>query len=124
MKYGYFKIINLVMLVLYFFGAIVQYNDPDPLLWIVIYGLAAASCYLWHIDKLHWGIPAGVLLICVLWAITLSPDVLGQVAFGEMFEEFEMKSIQVEKSREMYGLLFIGAWMAVLAFKSFRQEKP
>jgi hypothetical protein len=36
-----------------------------------------------------------------------------------MFEEFEMKNIGVEESREMYGLLLVAGWMAVLAHRAF-----
>jgi hypothetical protein len=40
--------------------------------------------------------------------------VLGNVRFIEMFGAFEMKNIGVEESREMYGLLIVAVWMAVL----------
>ena len=37
------RIIFSVLLVLF---AIFQYNDPDPILWMVIYGMAALLCFL------------------------------------------------------------------------------
>jgi hypothetical protein len=40
-------------------------------------------------------------------------------AFLDMFAEFEMKDIGVEESREMYGLLLVGGWMAVLGHRAF-----
>jgi hypothetical protein len=43
------------------------------------------------------------------------PRVVGHVPFREMFGAFEMRTVGIEESREMYGLLIIAAWMAVLA---------
>ena len=40
------KILNYVMAAAFIFSVIVQFNDPDPLLWMLIYGLAGAACVL------------------------------------------------------------------------------
>ena len=40
-----------------------------------------------------------------------------------MFAEFEMKDIKVEESREMYGLLLIGGWMAAVARRGYAKER-
>jgi hypothetical protein len=37
-----------------------------------------------------------------------------------MFGAFEMRTVGIEESREMYGLLIIAAWMAVLAVRARR----
>ena len=38
-----------------------------------------------------------------------------------MFGAFEMRSVGIEESREMYGLLIIAAWMAGLAVRARRR---
>jgi hypothetical protein len=66
------------------------------------------------------------VLLCVVtlaWAVTLAPHVVGRVPFGEMFGAFEMKNVGIEESREMYGLVIIAAWMAVLALRAQRQNR-
>jgi hypothetical protein len=61
-------------------------------------------------------LPVVVALGAIAWVATLAPGVMGRVAPDEMFEEFEMKSPEVEQAREAVGLGIIATWMIVLAF--------
>ena len=109
------------MLLLFTLGAVVQVNDPDPLRWIAVYALAAAACLLSLLRRIHWTLPALLWAVALAWALTLVPRVAGRVPFREMFGAFEMRSVGVEESREMYGLLIIAAWMAALALRARRR---
>lgn len=40
------RIFNLVFFILFVLFAALQYNDPDPWIWIPIYGYAAVLCFL------------------------------------------------------------------------------
>jgi hypothetical protein len=40
------KVLNLLFIALFLFSAVVQYNDPDPYLWMPIYLYGAALCFL------------------------------------------------------------------------------
>lgn len=117
------KLANLVMLVAFVFGVIVQYNDPDPARWMTIYGAAAVACGLFAAGRKQWIVPAVVLAIAGIWAMTLAPAALGKVGFGELFEAFEMKDERVEIGREFGGLMIITVWMLVLALVSFRRTQ-
>jgi len=112
------KILNYLMTALFLFSVIVQYNDPDPVRWMMIYGLAGAACVLSIVGRLNWMFPAAVGVVALAWALTLAPNVLGKVAFGELFEAFEMKDERVEVAREFGGLLIVAFWMAVLVWHS------
>ena len=106
-----------VMLLLFLFAAVLQFNDPDPVRWIAVYMLAAVACLFSLRGRLHWGFPAIVGVVAVIWAATLAPHVVGRVPAGDMFSAWEMKNVDIEESREMYGLLIIAAWMLVLALR-------
>ena len=114
---------DAVMLLLFTLGAVVQLNDPDPLRWIAVYALAAAACLLSLLRRMHPLPPALLCVVALAWAATLWPRVAGRVPFGEMFGAFEMRSVGIEESREMYGLLIIAAWMAVLALRARRGSR-
>ncbi len=116
------KILNYIVAAAFLFSVIVQYNDPDPLLWMVIYGLAGAACVLAIGGRGHWLFPAAIGALTLLWALTLAPSVIGKVGFGELFEAFEMKDERVEVAREFCGLLIIAGWMAVLTFTDWRKK--
>ena len=92
----------------------VQYNDPDPIWWMAIYGLAAAACILYLARRLPPALSAGIGIVALIWAARLAPAVIGQVSPSEIFASIEMKSAAVEVAREMGGLLIVACWMAVL----------
>jgi hypothetical protein len=115
------NVANLVMLVAFVFGVIVQFNDPDPARWMAIYAAAALACGLFAAGRKQWIVPALVLVIAAIWAATLAPAALGKVGFGELFEAFEMKDERVEMGREFGGLAIIAAWMLGLTLSSFRK---
>ncbi len=117
------KILNCLMTACFLFSAIVQLNDPDPVIWMLIYGLAGAACVMAILNRGRWIFPAAVGLAALTWAMTLAPSVIGKVAFGELFEAFEMKDERVEVAREMGGLLIVAFWMAVLAIAAWRRKK-
>lgn len=106
---------NGFMLVLFVWTAIVQYNDPDPVLWIFIYGAAALCCALYMADRLPVllaTILSGVYTLgalYLLFRITVGPlpflDETGREMMGMM-----------EEPREMLGLWIAAAWTGFLAW--------
>jgi hypothetical protein len=116
-----FRLLNAAMAALFFFGAAVQYNDPDPLVWIAIYVAAAMASLLAAMRRLRWWFPAVVGTIAFVWAATFLPAVLPNVRIAQLFAAWEMADTRVEEGREMYGLLIIFAYMAVLAFTHRRR---
>ena len=117
------RIADALFLLMFVFSVIVQVNDPDPIAWMAIYGAAALACLLSLMGKLPWWFAVVTGIVALAWAATIAPRVIGQVPFLDMFAEFEMKDIGVEESREMYGLLLIGGWMAVLGHRAFWKER-
>lgn len=116
------RLLNYVMLAAFVLGVAVQYNDPDPWPWIVIYSAAAVACLSFARGWMLRRLPVAVGLVALVWAATLVPDVLGHVGFGELFESIEMKGPEVEAGREMGGLLIITAWMGVLTWTARKSE--
>jgi hypothetical protein len=102
------------MAALFTFAAAVQYNDPDPLRWMAVYGLAAVACVLAVTGRLPRLLPGLLGLGALLWAGTLAPGVVGRVSVGELFQSYGMRSETVEEGREMGGLLIVTAWMGAL----------
>ena len=89
--------------------AAVQYNDPDPALWMGIYGLAALISFAASIGK---AIPplASMLGVTSLAGAT----VIFRAGFGEG------NLLDSETFREMGGLLVVAGWMGFVVFQSLR----
>lgn len=117
------RALSWVMLVAFLLSVIVNLNDPDPLLWAATYGVAAIACVLDLRGSGYWLPPAAVGLCALIWSATIAPEVLGRVPFGSMFGAWEMENVGIERSREMYGLLIIAAWMAVLTVRARRRGR-
>lgn len=116
-----FRVFNWVMIAAFLFSVAVQYNDPDPIRWMLIYGLAAIACILQLRGRLPWQLPAVLGVIAFGWAVSIAPRAIGKTTFGAMFQSFEMIDTIVEEAREMGGLLIVAAWMAVLVFVAKRE---
>ena len=113
---------NVLFLAMFIFSVAVQYNDPDPVRWMAIYGFAALACLLELIRNQRWSFPAGIGLIALSWATSIAPHVHG-VRIADLFAEFEMKNEMVEQAREMGGLLLVALWMGALAVSAFRRSR-
>lgn len=112
-----FKIVHLAVAILSILFAAVQYNDPDALLWIVIYLLVAALAIFGLRGKIQKQSYFLVSLIFVLWGINQFPKEWE----GVLLNEVGMKTINIELGRESLGLfinaLFCGL-MALVAKKN------
>lgn len=89
--------------------AVVQYNDPDPLIWILAYGYAAAVT-IPPIFGRHTLWPALGLALYLGWSFTL----IGTV---------DAHWIEVEEARESLGLLLAALWMGVLLYLWVRRRR-
>ncbi|MEM1268609.1 MAG: transmembrane 220 family protein [Bacteroidota bacterium] len=101
------KIAAVVLGILFSLFAVVQANDPDPLMWITLYGLTAGMSFLYAIGK-----PARtVTLLIGLWGLGLA------LYFGFRVLTMGLPLFD-EEARELYGGLIVGAWMLVVYFRS------
>ena len=114
---------NLVMLLLFAFAAVVQFNDPDPLAWVAIYVAAATVCGLETRRRSPMWLAAAIALIAFAWSGFLATRAL-DVPVGSLFAEWEMRNVRIEEAREMYGLAIVGVWMLVTVGVTWRRRSP
>lgn len=109
------RIANLIFLGLFLVCVALQHNDPDPLPWMAMYGVAAVACTAWALRfRRVRAVAALVALTALAWGLTLAPALL-KVAPGELVESMQAKGGLVEEAREAGGLLIVFAWMVALA---------
>lgn len=112
-----FRIANVVMAVLFAISAAVQYNDPDPLQWMALYGAATLACLAALRRRPDPWVPAAIAVVALVWALSLAPSVLGVLPARDIFQ---LRSAAGEEGREMYGLLIVAVWMTLLALTARR----
>lgn len=107
--------LGLFLLLAVFAG--LQVNDPDPWLWISLYGTAAALCVLALFGKApRW--PLVVLWLAYFGvAASVFPGFLDWLLhhpFGDLVAEMSDHRPYVEESRELLGLLIAAGCLLAL----------
>ena len=108
------KFFNIFFSVVFTLFAVVQYNDPDPYLWVPIYLYPALLCFLKFIQKpiptlAYW---AGFLVFGV-YAIYKMFDTNGIIDWVQFHNASNIASTMkaekpwIEESREFFGLVII-----------------
>jgi hypothetical protein len=115
MRLMIFRSVAGVMATLLAFAAALNFNDPDAVRWVAIYGAACAvSIATVFGADLPVAAPAAVAVIALVWGVVLAARGPGFEAYTHMFETWEMKSPTIEVAREACGLFIVAAWMAVV----------
>ena len=107
----FFKFLGGVFAILFLISAVLQYNDPDPLLWIAIYGIATIVTLGFLFNKVSYMVPAFVGLLGVIGFFLIFPEKFEGFAIGNG----DIKNI--EEAREAFGLLIIAIVMFVFALR-------
>ncbi len=111
------KVINFILALIFILFAFVQINDPDPIMWILIYGNMAVLCVLamfkmrffyWMMATLIGYTIYAVLLVGSAWEWFQSPD--RSLLFDDIAK---MQNIYIEETREFLGLVIC---MVVVVF--------
>lgn len=107
------KALNIFFIILFVFSALVQYNDPDPYIWMPLYLYGAALCYLAIRKKYNRGLFIGGIIVYTLYGLYLLFDKNGVISWVRDHEAENivqsMKATKpwIEETREFFGLLLL-----------------
>ena len=115
-----FRIVNSLMALLFAVAVAVQYNDPDPVRWMALYGAACLVSLTAAVrERAPMLVAAGVGIVALAWgaywAVTSGTAL---TLYEHMFDSWEMKDTHIEEAREASGLFIVAIWMAVVAARS------
>jgi len=108
-----------LMTLLLLYAVAVQYNDPDPIRWMVIYGVAAVLCGVAasgrRLPRATIIVPA---VIAAAWAAWTASVVYGGGPLNQMFPGEPGTGyviVDTEEGREMGGLIIVTLTLLLLA---------
>ena len=115
------KIINILLTIIFILSAYVQLNDPDPWLWVAIYGLVAGISAAAIFKKYNMIIVYIGIVICVIGIGMLFPELIKWIKMGtpNIAETMKTDRPYIEFVREFFGL-FIA--LAALVFHFFQMN--
>lgn len=117
------KICNAVFALAFGLAALVQYNDPDPYLWVTAYLTALACCIAFAVGKLPAKFAYAIAGVAFVWSLTLVPTVVSHPpALSDVFGDVKMYGPGVEEAREAGGLWLIAGWLFALGRAAARQR--
>ena len=107
------KIFNSIFILLFVLFAVLQYNDPDPYVWIPIYLLAAYLCWCTYRKQYKPWLFQIALVIFIAYDLYLLFDKTGMLNWAVQHEAENivqtMKATKpwIEETREFFGLLIV-----------------
>jgi len=114
------RVASAVFAAVFVVGALVQVNDPDPVLWMLGYVTAAVLSLAAAFGRPHRIANAVAAIAFGLWFLSLASSLAG--APREAFTSFQMQAEVHEEPREAVGLLLLAGWSAALAVWATRKD--
>jgi Transmembrane family 220, helix len=120
------KYLNIFFAIMFLAFAALQVNDPDPILWILIYGVMAVVSVMAIFDYYNRWLMAALTLFYLIYLAILFPGVsewLQQDDKSVLFDDvMKMQFPYIEESREFLGLLICQLVLVLCFFRSFRKK--
>ncbi len=110
-----FRIASAAMAVLFAVAIAVQYNDPDPLPWMLAYALPCAFAAAASRGRRWPRLSAALAALYFLAFLGFVPALLR--AREQAFSHWHMLSSADEEAREGGGVALAALWLGVLAFR-------
>lgn len=111
------RVMALIFAIIFIIFAAFQYNDPDALIWIAIYTVAALVSLAVYFKKINLPFLLAIMLIYFIGAIYMWPP-----TFEGIFLDMGYK-IEIEEARESLGLALCGLSMAFYSFALYRSKR-
>jgi hypothetical protein len=113
------KIFNIFFCVVFILFAAVQYNDPDPYVWMPIYLYTAALCWFAFRNKFY---PRAYLLGVAIYAVYATYKLFDQNGLIDWINKHNAENIAetmkaekpwIEETREFFGLVILIAVLLI-----------
>lgn len=114
------KIIKIISGLIFSSFAYVQLNDPDPVLWTVIYALVATLFFTSMFKQINRKVLILLLAVMGLYSLTIIPGFYTWLATpekSELFGEMVYEKPYIEETREFLGLIIACAGLFYLLKK-------
>lgn len=121
------KIVNIFFCAIFIIFAALQYNDPDPYIWIPIYLYAAVLCALAVKNKFY---PVAYWIGIVVYGLYAVYEFFGKDGVLDWMQKHHAENIAntmkaetpwIEETREFFGLIILIVVLLVNYFYSRRK---
>ncbi len=121
------RIVNFILAIMFLTFAFVQINDPDPVIWILIYGAMAVLSVMAIFEFYPKKFIIGLLVLYAIYSFVFMPGVgewLRKDNKAMLFDDIaKMQFPYIEEAREFLGLLICIIVLIVFLVRSRRAVK-
>lgn len=98
---------NIVLGIVFLLFAVVQYNDPDPWLWIALYSFVGIVSFFAAAHRYNKFVLLGGMGVCIVWTLILLPEFINWIIMGmpSITESMKAEAPHIEFTREFLGLI-------------------
>ncbi len=107
----FFRALALIFAIFFLWAAYLQLNDPDPIIWFTIYGVASLASVFFLIKKLDHVIAIGLAILFFIGVFVYWPSKFEGISIGGG----DINNI--EQARESLGLTINGLVMLLYAWR-------
>lgn len=101
-----------------------QWNDPDPVIWMSIYGFAALMCGLAAVNRFYIPLLIFASVLGFIGSLYFFPNSVVEWIRQEWQQaDLSMKTVEMEETREFFGLLIFSCLMGLAAFRGWREKR-
>ncbi len=118
----FFRLLSYLMMVFFLMSVVVQFNDPDWLMWMLTYGasLVATVLIIYNAGiKLRWFLI--ILILFYAFGVFQWSDSFANTSL-DAFMAVGMKNAVEEGVRELWGLVICLVWTIVLIIHDWRNH--
>lgn len=96
---------------------ILQYNDPDPYIWMPVYGIAALISFGMAFNRINTTILIVAMILYFIGAVYMWPSSYEGIVLDMGYK------VEIEEARESLGLLICGLTMGYYIFVLKRRNR-
>lgn len=120
------RVINFLLALMFLVFAFLQVNDPDPALWILIYGAMSVVCIMAIFESYNRKLLVALIMLYSVYCYFLWPGIsewLRQVDKSVLFDDvMKMEHLYIEESREFLGLVISIVVVLIYTIRSYQSK--
>lgn len=121
------RVFNFLLALMFLVFAFLQVNDPDPAIWILMYGAISVVCVIAIFESYNRKLLVALMMLFSVYCYFLWPGVsewLQQEDRSVLFDDvMKMDHSYIEKSREFLGLVISIVVVLFYIIRSYRSKQ-
>lgn len=114
-----FRAVAGLFVALFAFAVLVQFNDPDPVSWSLMYAVACAVSVQAMRRRTPIALATVAAVAAFVWSLSIAARLGRDLLMWASYTHWEMKNGVEEEARECLGLALVAVWCGTVALRAW-----